>query len=165
MIIPEFDVFFEKIIFLAGKWAWPPHWLLTLNYLVPTDKRFSKVYDCSKATWKSINFELNRVNCKNYLNMQDPHISWPIFKEVLLKLCNKYVPKKTVRYQFQPLWFDTDSDKLLTEKYKWRAKAHSDSGTEENHEMFRKLRRKFKKVINEKMRLNVDLDESDTSLI
>ena len=36
--------------------------------------------------------------------------------------------------------------------------------TEEDHEMFRKLRRKFKKVMNEKMRLNV-VDESDTSLI
>ena len=123
-----------------------------------------KVFDYSKADWKSLNFELKRVNWNNYISTNDPHISWPIFKEVLSKLCDKYIPKKSVRYQFQPPWFDTDCDKILREKEKWRAKSYSDSGTEEDLEMFRKYRSKFKKVMTEKMRLNV-VDESDTSLI
>ena len=123
-----------------------------------------KVYDYSKADWKSLNFELKRINWNNYMNMQDPHISWLVFKEILLKLCDNHIPKKSVRYQFQPPWFDTDCDKILGEKEKWRAKAQSDSGTEEDHEMFRKYRSKFKKIMNEKMRLNV-VDESDPSLI
>ena len=123
-----------------------------------------KVYDFSKADWKNLNFDLKRVNWDTYMSMQDPHISWPVFKEVLSKLCDVYIPKKSVRYQFQPPWFDSDCDKILSEKEKWRAKSQSDSGTEEDHEMYRSLRRKYKKIVNEKMRLNV-VDESDTSLI
>ena len=123
-----------------------------------------KVYDYSKADWKSLNFELKRVNWNSFINTYDPHISWPIFKKILLNLCDKYIPKKSVQYQFQPPWFDTDCDKILREKEKWRAKAHSDSGTEEDHELFRKYRSKFKKVMNDKMRLNV-VDESDPFLI
>ena len=41
-------------------------------------------------------------------------------------------PCLQLRYQFQPSWFDSDSDK-----------AHSDSDTEKYHDMFRKLRRKL----------------------
>ena len=42
--------------------------------------------------------------------------------------------------------------------------ANSERGTEEDHQKFRKLRKDFKKTMNEKMRLNVE-DESDTSLM
>ena len=55
-------------------------------------------------------------------------------------------------------------NKILREKEKWRVKANSERGTEEDHQKFRKLRKDFKKIMNEKMRLNVE-DESDTSLI
>ena len=81
-----------------------------------------------------------------------------------MKLCEKHIPKKSVRNQFQPPWFDSDCDKILREKEKWRAKAHSENGNEEDHEKFKSLRSKFKKVMNEKMRLNV-VDESDPTLI
>ena len=78
-------------------------------------------------------------------------------------ICDKYIPKISVKFQFQPPWYDTDCDKILKDKEKWRAKANSESGTEEDHVKFRKLRSKFKKAMDEKMRLNV-VDESDPSL-
>ena len=143
------------------------HYGITFNIkldisLKKTIKR--QVYDYSKADWKNLNFELKRVDWNGLINMHDPYLSWPIFKNILLGLCDKYIPKKSVRYQFQPPWFDTDCDKILSEKEKWRLKANSDTGTEEDWEKFRKFRSKFKKVMNEKMRLNV-VDESDPTLI
>ena len=121
-------------------------------------------YDYSKADWKGLNFDLKKINWNYFVEMQDPHISWQFFKAIITNLCDQHIPKKSVHYQFQPPWFDTDCDRMLREKEKWRAKAHSESGTEEDHEKFRKFRKKFKTLMNEKMRLNV-VDESDPFLI
>ena len=123
-----------------------------------------KEFDYSKADWRSLNFDLKRIDWNQWMGSSDPHMSWLFFKEVALKLCEKHIPQKSVRNQFQPPWFDSDCDKILREKEKWRAKAHSENGTEEDHEKFKSLRSKFKKVMNEKMRLNV-VDESDPTLI
>ena len=76
----------------------------------------------------------------------------------------KHIPKKTISNEFQAPWLHTDCEKITREKEKWRAKANSERGTEEDHQKFRKLRKYFKKIMKEKMRLNVE-DESDTSLI
>ena len=84
--------------------------------------------------------------------MHDPHESWPLFRTAMERLCDKHIPKKTISNEFQAPWFDTDCEK-------WRAKANSERGTEEDHQKFRKLRKDFKK-----WRLNVE-DESDKSLI
>ena len=91
-------------------------------------------------------------------------MSWPIFKSVLYKLCDRHIPKKTVHDQFQPPWFDADCEQILKEKEKWRSIANSKTGTEEDHQNFRKLRKKLKKTLDEKMRLNVE-DDTDPSLI
>ena len=96
--------------------------------------------------------------------MHDPHESWPLFRTAMERLCDKHISKKTISNEFQETWFDTDCETILREKEKWRAKANSERGTEEDHQKFRKLRKDFKKIMNEKMRLNVE-DESDTSLI
>ena len=54
--------------------------------------------------------------------------------------------------------------KNLHEKEKWRAKFNCPSGTEEDHQNVCQLRSYIKKVMNEKMRLNVE-DEIYPSLI
>ena len=92
----------------------------------------------------------------------DPHVAWPLFKSKLLKLCDKHIPKKKLKSQFQPPWFDQECEKLYKEKEFWGKKAKS--GTVSHLDKFRKLRRNFKKVMNEKMRLNV-VDDSDPALI
>ena len=98
------------------------------------------------------------------IGSQDPHVSWPNFKLVLSKLCDKHIPKKSVKDQFLPPWYDSDCDKMLREKEKWRKKASSENATEEDHQKFRKLRSDFKKIMDQKMRLTAE-DESDSSLI
>ena len=67
-----------------------------------------------------------------------------------------------MKSQFQPPWFDQECEKLYKEKEIWRKKAKS--GTVSHLDKFRKLRRNFKKVMNEKMRLNV-VNDSDPALI
>ena len=123
-----------------------------------------KVYNYSKADWRALNFDIRRIDWESHIGMHDPHESWPLFRTAMEKLCDKHIPKKTISNEFQAPWFDTDCEKILREKEKWRAKANSERGTEEDHQKFRKLRKDFKKIMNEKMRLNVE-DESDTSLI
>ena len=123
-----------------------------------------EVYNYKKADWKSFNYDIKKMDWNYYIGRHDPHMSWLLLKDVLHKLCEKYIPKKVVKYQFQPPWFDDDCEKVLREKEKWRAKANSETGTEEDHNNFRKSRKKFKKVIDEKMRLNVE-DDSDPSFI
>ena len=123
-----------------------------------------QVYNYAKADWKSLNFDLKKVDWISIVDTHDPHESWPTFKSILANLCDKHIPKRTVKYQFQPPWFDSDCEKILLEKEKWRARAKSPTGTEEDYEKFRKLRKQFKKIMDEKMRLNVE-DDTDPSLI
>ena len=123
-----------------------------------------KIFNYSKADWKSINFELKKVDWDYIINSQDPHISWPIFRTIISNLCEMYIPKAVIKSQFEPPWYDTDCDRLCREKEKWRKKAHSESGTEADHEKFRSLRRDLKKLMDLKKRINV-IDEDDTFLI
>ena len=122
-----------------------------------------QIYNFSKANWKELNFDLKKVNW-HLIGSHDPHTSWNIFKFILNKLCDKHIPKISVKDQFLPPWYDSECDKILHEKEKWRSKANSPSGTEQDHEKFRKLRSDFKKIMDQKMRLHVE-DDSDPALI
>ena len=122
-----------------------------------------KVYNYTKANWDGLNFALRRVNWDNVAGSHDPHVSWPLFKDVLTKLCNEYIPKKNIKCEFQPPWYDSDCDRVLREKEKWREKAN-ESGNESDLEKFRQYRKDFKRIMNEKMRLSVE-DDSDSALI
>ena len=123
-----------------------------------------KMYNFTKANWKNLNYDLKQVDWDKLIGSHDPHISWPNFKLVLNKLCDKHIPKKSVKDQFLPPWYDSECDKILHEKEKWRKKSKSENGTDEDHEKFRKLRREYKKIMDQKMRLNVE-DDADPSLI
>ena len=136
-----------------------------LSYNV-SRKKFPKrtIFNFGKANWKNLNFELKKVNWNDLIGMHDPNDSWKIFKTIVNNLCEKYIPKKSIKYQFQPPWFDSDCERILREKEKWRAKYNSPSGTDEDHKKFCQLRSDFKKIMDEKMRLNVE-DETDPALI
>ena len=123
-----------------------------------------KIYNYSKAKWKDLNYDIKKVDWEKLIGSHDPHSAWSNFKLVLNKLCDKHIPKKSMKDQFLPPWYDSDCDKVLREKEKWRQKSKSDSATEEDHKKFRKLRSNYKKIMDKKMRLSVE-DESDPSLI
>ena len=120
-------------------------------------------FDYSRANWDDLNFDLRRINWDQVVGSYDPHTAWPRFKTVLDGLCKAHIPIKSTKCQFQPPWFDSDCDKILRDKEKWRKKARI-SGSESDLAKFRKLRKDFKSIMNEKMRLNVE-DPSDRSLI
>ena len=123
-----------------------------------------KIFNYDKADWKNLNYELKKIDWDGLMGMHDPCNSWQILKTILNNLCEKYIPRKSIKYQFQPPWFDSDCQKILREKEKWRAKSNSPTGTENDRKKFCQLRSDFKKIMDEKMRLNVE-DDSDPSLI
>ena len=123
-----------------------------------------KVYDYSKANWRGLEFDLRQANLTNKIGPLDPHVAWPLFKSELTKLCDKHIPKRKVKDHFQPPWFDQECEAIYKQKERWRKKAKSGPNRESHLEKFRHLRRKLKKVMNEKMRLNVE-DDSDPALI
>ena len=83
----------------------------------------------------------------------------------ILELYNiyTYIPKKNVKCEFQPPWYDSNCDRVLRDKEKWREKA-DESGNESDLENVRQYRKDFKRSMNEKMRVSVE-DDSDSALI
>ena len=75
-----------------------------------------KFYNYSEADWRALNFYIRRIDWESHLGIHDPYESWPLFRTVLERLCDKHIPKRTIRYEFQAPWFDTDCEKILREK-------------------------------------------------
>ena len=122
-----------------------------------------KVYNYNKANWKDLNYDLKHIDWDSCVGANDPHISWPIFKSILLNLCDKYIPKRNVKSEFQPPWYDSECDRILRDKERKRKRAR-ETGDISDLNKFRQSRREFKRTMNNKMRLNVN-DSSDTALI
>ena len=133
---------------------------LKIKYL-----KFSKrrVYNYRKANWEGLNSALRVINWNHLIGACDSYVAWPHFKRVLADLCDRYIPKKTIRSQFEPPWYDTEVDKIRKKKERWRKRAKA-SNSESDLQKFRSMRKQFKKTMNEKMRLNVE-DDSDPALI
>ena len=122
-----------------------------------------KVYNYSKANWKELNYDLKRVDWDNLIGSFDTHSAWPVFKNILKSLSDKHIPKRNVRSEFQPPWYDSACEKILKKKEKFR-KNYKLSNNISDLNKFRQCRRDFKHVMNEKMRLSVE-DSDDTALI
>ena len=122
-----------------------------------------KMYDYKKANWKNLNFDLKQLDWDNLIGSLDPHIAWPRFKLLFKSLCDRHIPKRNVKSQFQPPWYDTDCDKIRREKERWR-KRFKETGSQSDLNKFRDCRKKFKHTMSEKMKLNV-VDSSDAALI
>lgn len=127
-----------------------------------------KGYNYRKADWNGLNRALSGVNWSRVLDSRDLHTSWPLFKTILSSNCDIYIPKKTIKSQFQPPWYDSECDKILKDKEKWRKRSKDPEKSVSDRqfclEKFRSLRRDFKRKMNEKLRLSVE-DDSDPSLI
>ena len=122
-----------------------------------------KVYNYSKANWRELNFALRHINWDRLIGCLDPQSAWDCFQKILNNLCETHIPKRNVKNQFQPPWYDKECNKVLREKEKWRKKAR-ESGSESDLDKFQQCRKSFKRIMNEKMRLNME-DSSDNSII
>ena len=145
-------------IFPWQKWDWTPP-----PPLVEERLQKKKVYNYSKANWREFNFALRHINWDRLIGCLDPQSAWDCFQKILNNLCETHIPKRNVNNQFQLPWYDTECDKILREKEKWRKK-DTESGSESDLDKFRQCRKNFKRIMNEKMRLNFE-DSSDNSII
>ena len=71
------------------------------------------VYDFSKAKWIDLNFDIKHSAILDNIRSNDPYVAWDLF---ITYICDKHIPKKKLKTQFQPHWFDQDCVKLYKKK-------------------------------------------------
>ena len=120
-------------------------------------------YNFKRANWDDLNADLLRVNWDMMFGHRDIDQCWNLTKYVLFGLVNKHIPKVTVKSDFQPPWFDSDCFVACREKERLRAKFKR-SKSDSDGLKFANARRKFKKLMSEKMNDNLT-DTDDTALI
>ncbi|KAL5251194.1 hypothetical protein ACHWQZ_G016787 [Mnemiopsis leidyi] len=126
-----------------------------------------KVFNYDKGDYRGLNEDLYRINWDRVFMSNDPCLAWDIFKKTLGELCDHRIPKKTMRSQFQPPWYDSECDRIRRKKEKWRIKAKESTNESDRltyTEKFRSMRKLFKKTMNDKMKSNF-VDDSDPALI
>ena len=74
------------------------------------------VYDFSKAKWRDLNFDIKHSAILDNIRSNDPYVAWDLFKSELTQICDKHIPKKKLKTQFQPPWFDQDCVNLYKKK-------------------------------------------------
>ena len=71
-----------------------------------------KIYNMKNAHFKAINQELCNVSWDYILDYNDINNSLKKFEEIFFAVCEKFIPKVTVKSSFQPPWFDSELDGL-----------------------------------------------------
>ena len=122
-----------------------------------------KIYNFKKANWDGLIHDLKQVNWDSYLMYCDSDTAWLRFKAILLSLCDKHIPKITIKSEYQPPWFDSETFELNREKERWRA-LYKVSGNPDHQKKYKDCRAKFRFLAEEKMRNNFD-DQDDPALI
>ncbi|MCP4460430.1 MAG: hypothetical protein GY816_20770 [Cytophagales bacterium] len=82
-----------------------------------------KVFNYDKGDYRALNQDLRDINWDRVFSCNDPCLAWDRFKRLVGDACERRIPKKTIRSQFQPPWYDTDCDRIRRKKEKWRLKA------------------------------------------
>ena len=121
-----------------------------------------RVFNFKKANWTMINQKLSSVNWQ-FLNSCDPDTGWKLVKECLLNLADEYIPKITIKSEFQPPWFDSELFSACRKKERLRSKFKS-SGSMEDELKFSVSRKQYKKLYSSKIRDNL-FNSDDPALI
>ena len=112
-----------------------------------------KIPNFKKANWNELNRELSGINWTFLLSSHNIDTCWNNFKFKLNEICNKHIPKVTVKSDFQPPWFDSEVFTKCREKEKWRTKFKKSKSL--NHELkFKNARREYCRLVKQKMRAN-----------
>ena len=107
-------------------------------------------YNYSKANWRDLNTALSNVDWKS-LDSCEPEAAWTKFCEILSSYIDSFVPKFTVKNEYQPPWFDSECYVKCKEKDRLHKK-FKDNKSLQNELNFKNCRREFKKLIKSKMR-------------
>ena len=122
-----------------------------------------KMHNFKKANWEALNNDLNKVRWNEKLKYCDVDTAWSRFKATLFELCDHHIPKITIKSEFQPPWYDSDTHRLCREKERWRAR-YKKSNNIEHYNKFSQCRKDFKKLVREKMNSTFN-DDSDPCII
>ena len=112
-----------------------------------------KMYNFKKANWDAINRELWHTNWDALLDNTEPEVAWGRFKSVLFSKVDRYIPKITIKSEYQPPWFDSD----VHDAYRDKQRAHKNykaSKSRTDELKFSNARRNFKNLSCQKMRDN-----------
>ena len=122
------------------------------------------MFNFKKANWDELNNKLRHINWDQMLKYCAANTAWLRFKTKLLELCNIYIPTITIKSDFQPPWFDSETFKLCRKKDRLRAK-YKVSKDPVHYQQYSNCRKDLKILIEDKMRANLDNDEDDPALI
>ena len=122
-----------------------------------------RIYNIKKADFKSINNELCRIHWNNIFGNCNAEFAVDKFEYIFFSICDKYIPKVTVKSSFQPPWFDSELDGICKKKNKLlnKFKRTNDPNV---YEEIKKTRKKFKNACSRKKRDNV-INDDDPALI
>ena len=133
---------------------------LDCKRLKPTKR---KIYNFKKADFKSINSELLNVPWEHLLNDCDPDAALEKFESVVFSVCDRFIPKVTVKSSFEPPWFDSELDSICKKKNKLLTKYRKTNDPNVNEEI-KKVRKEFRTKRDQKKRDNV-VNDDDPALI
>ena len=123
-----------------------------------------KIYNFKKADFMAINSELSNIHWETLLCAdEDINITLHKFNCTINMVCDRYIPKVTIKSGFQPPWFDSELDSICKKKNKLLNKYKA---TQDKHilEEIKKVRKEFKKTCEKKKRDNV-INDDDPALI
>ena len=63
------------------------------------------IFNFKRANWAALNRDLSRVDWHHLLDNSEPDIAWNTFKNKFLSLCDRHIPKISIKESFQPPWF------------------------------------------------------------
>ena len=93
-----------------------------------------------------------------FIDCYEPEIMWSNFKRIVLAKVNAHIPKSTIKYEYQPPWFDSECYGKCREKDKLH-KIYKTKKSVTSELKFKTARREFKTLIKSKMRANLDSDD------
>ena len=111
-----------------------------------------------------LNNHIKHVKWEQILKGRNAQSQWNIFSHILGKLCDRYIPKLTIKSNSQPPWFDSDVHNVCLKKERLRAKFKI-SQDPVDYQKFKESRKQLKNMINKKMRSSFNDDEADPAII
>ena len=122
-----------------------------------------RIYNLKKADFKAINKELSRCYWDNIFKDCTPDVALDRFDSIFTSICDKHIPKVTVKSSFQPPWFDSELDSICKAKNKLLGKYKATNELRFLEEA-KNMRKKFKKLCTQKKMANV-MNSDDPALI
>ena len=139
-----------------------------ISFEVKANVKFKKspertIFNFKKANWDQLNADLWGVPWNSLIDRTEPEIAWRSFKSILFNLVDKYIPKITLKGNFDSPWFDAE----CFDAYRRKERAHKkfkNDGSLCNELKRNHTRHTFKNICSTKMRDNL-YNSDDPALI